>query len=74
VWRPRCDGAVLDINLRCETSEPIARELKARGTPILAVTGYSTEQRPLVFQDIPTLTKPVHEAGLVARLLHCLAE
>jgi len=25
----RCDGAVLDINLRGETSEPIARELKA---------------------------------------------
>ncbi len=70
----RCDGAVLDINLRGETSEPVACELKARGTPFLASTGYSFEQRPKIFHDVPTLTKPVAEADLVASLRHCLGK
>ena len=36
-----CDAAVLDINLGHETADPIARELLARASPFLALTGYT---------------------------------
>lgn len=72
VARHHLDAAILDINLRGETSAPVACELNRRGTPFLAVTGYSDEQRPPVFHDAPTLTKPVREADLIAALHRCL--
>jgi len=68
-----CDGAVLDINLRGETSEPVATELISRGTPFIALTGYSPGQRPSIFANIPTLTKPVRAADLIAAVRGFLA-
>ena len=42
-----CDAAVLDVNLgNNETSEPVARELRARSTPFVVLSGYSSEQHP----------------------------
>jgi DNA-binding NtrC family response regulator len=54
-----CDAAVLDINLRGETSEPVAKELHARGIPFLTMTGYARAQQPKIFEGAPTFTKPV---------------
>jgi DNA-binding NtrC family response regulator len=54
-----CDAAVLDINLRGETSEPVAKELHARGIPFITMTGYARAQQPAIFEGTPTFTKPV---------------
>jgi DNA-binding response OmpR family regulator len=67
VAEPGCDVAVLDVNLGSETSEPIARKLRASGTPFVVLTGYSTDQRPW-FHDATILTKPSQIADLVAAL------
>jgi DNA-binding response OmpR family regulator len=68
-----CDAAVLDVHLgRGETSEPVARELAARGTPFVTVTGYSHEQRPLAFEGSPVLPKPIQFADLLAALQNSL--
>ncbi len=56
---PGCDAAILDINLRGETSEAIADELKAKAIPFLTMTGYSLAQQPPAFDGAPALTKPV---------------
>jgi DNA-binding response OmpR family regulator len=36
-----CDFAVLDVNLRDETAEPVARELRSRSTPFLFLSAVS---------------------------------
>ena len=70
-----CDAALLDVHLgRDETSEPVARELRLRGTPFLTVTGYSHEQRPAAFAGSPVLSKPVRPSELVKELQRCLAD
>jgi DNA-binding response OmpR family regulator len=63
-----CDGAVLDVNLGKETSEPIAHRLLAEGTPFLVISGYAATQHPKVFQGAPALTKPVRTERLLAEL------
>jgi CheY-like chemotaxis protein len=63
-----CDVAVLDVNLGDETSEPIAERLRARGTPFVVLTGYSTEQLPPGFRGAPVLSKPTFPAVLLAAL------
>src|SRR5262244_3382338 len=50
-----CDVAVLDVNLGSETAEPIALELRARRTPFVVVSGYSSEQHPPSFHGAPQL-------------------
>jgi DNA-binding NtrC family response regulator len=64
-----CDAAVLDINLRGETSEPVAKELNRRGIPFITMTGYARAQQPAVFERAPTFTKPV-SMDLVIDQLH----
>ena len=39
-----CDIAVLDVNLRDETAEPVARELRLRRTPFLFLSAVSRDQ------------------------------
>jgi DNA-binding response OmpR family regulator len=63
-----CDVAVLDVNLRDETAEPIARELRFRGTPFLFLSAVSKENLPLGFNDEVLLPKPVRPTVLVAAL------
>lgn len=63
-----CDAGVLDIHLGRETSEPVAKELIARGTPFVTVSGYSGLQRPPIFANAPLLSKPVRIEALVAAL------
>ena len=67
-----CDVAVLDVNLGKETSEPIACELQARGTPFVVLSGYSSEQHPPGLRGAPVLSKPARPSNLVATLLRCV--
>lgn len=67
-----CDAALLDINLRGETSEAIAHELKSRACPFISLTGYTLERLPAVFADAPALSKPVRSRVLIAELRRCL--
>ena len=67
-----CDVAVLDVNLGSETAEPIALELRARRTPFVVVSGYSSEQHPPSFHGAPQLSKPVRPEELVTMLRNCM--
>jgi PAS domain S-box-containing protein len=69
----KCDGAVLDINLGRETSEPIAQMLLANGTRFITISGYSREQHPSIFNGVPALVKPVRAKVLVEEINKCLA-
>ena len=63
-----CDAAVLDVNLGKETGAPVALELRARGTPFVVLSGYSSEQHPAAFRGAPFLSKPTRPDVLVAML------
>ncbi|MGO8955159.1 MAG: response regulator [Rhodomicrobium sp.] len=63
-----CDAAVLDINLRGGTSEPVAHGLKARSIPFVTITGYAQGQLPAVFEGVPNFTKPVRLPLVAAEL------
>ncbi len=58
-------GAVLDINIRGGTSEPVAEELERRRVPFFFVSGYAS---PLLISQrlrvILRLPKPVNEIEL----------
>ncbi len=63
-----CDAAVLDIQLRGETSEAVGHVLAALHIPFVTMTGYSRNQQPTVFEGVPTFTKPVPSAMIVAQI------
>jgi DNA-binding response OmpR family regulator len=63
-----CDMAVLDVNLGRETSEQVARELRALSKPFVVLSGYSSEQHPPEFQGAPFLSKPARPSELVMLL------
>jgi DNA-binding response OmpR family regulator len=63
-----CDVAVLDVNLRNETVEPVARELRSRSTPFLFLSAVSRADLPPGFDDEILLPKPARPAVLVAAL------
>jgi DNA-binding response OmpR family regulator len=66
-----CDVAVLDVNLGSETAEPVALELRARGTPFIVLSGYSSDQHPPGFRGAPMLSKPARPQDLVAMVRSC---
>jgi PAS domain S-box-containing protein len=53
------DCAVLDLNLRGDLVYPIAEKLEKRGTPIIFVTGYGTENMDRRYAHFPVMQKPV---------------
>jgi DNA-binding response OmpR family regulator len=69
-----CDVAVLDVNLRDETAEPVARELRSRRTPFVFLSAVSREHLPPGFSDEVLLPKPARRAVLVAALQSSIAE
>lgn len=69
-----CDAAVLDVNLGKETAEPVAIELRARGTPFIVLSGYSSDQHPPGFRGAPSLSKPARPDDLLALLSKSLDE
>jgi len=68
IGKTGCDAAVLDINLRGETSEAVALELRDRGVPFITMTGYARTQQPAIFEGVPTFTKPVAMDAVIAQL------
>lgn len=65
IYDQRVDAAVLDVNLGQENSEAVAFELNRRGIPFVAVSGYTTDQRPRVFENSPYLVKPFRAQDLI---------
>ncbi len=63
-----CHAAVLDIQLRGETSDAVAHVLSALGIPFMTVTGYGRTQKAPIFEGIPHFTKPVPSSMIVAEL------
>lgn len=68
-----CDAAVLDVNVGSETSEPIAAELRDKGTPFLTVSGASRDHQPNVLRSAPAVTKPLKKERLIAEIKRLLA-
>lgn len=69
-----CDVAVLDVNLGRETAEPIALELRARGTPFVVLSGYSSDQHPPGFHGAPMLSKPARPDEIIAVVVKFMAD
>jgi CheY-like chemotaxis protein len=69
-----CDVAVLDVNLRNETAEPVARELRLRCTPFLFLSAVSRDHLPPEFDNEVLLPKPAQSAALVAALQRFLGQ
>src|SRR4051812_44345412 len=68
-----CDIALLDVNLGSENAGPVALELRARGTPFVVLSGYSSEQHPSEFHGAPLLSKPIRPTDLVALLFRYMS-
>ena len=68
-----CDVAVLDFNLRDETVEEVARELDARGTPFLFLSGVPRERLPHWCNDAILLPKPARVGALSECLLQLIS-
>jgi CheY-like chemotaxis protein len=62
------DFAVLDFNLREETSAPVADALAERGIPFFFLTGYRRDALPERFSDRVVLAKPVRTSELSSAL------
>jgi len=69
---PRCDVAVLDVNLGGETCEPVAQKLRASGKPFVVLTGYSADNLAPSFNDATILTKPPCITDVVAAVRGCV--
>jgi two-component system, response regulator PdtaR len=69
-----CDAAVLDINLGCETSEPVAQELRTKNIPFVILTGYAKSAALSGYDGASVISKPVRPAELIATLLRCLRQ
>ncbi len=52
------DLAILDINVRGRTIDPIAEIIHRRGVPFIFLTGYATSALPSAFTNKPYLQKP----------------
>lgn len=64
------DGALLDVNLRRETSYPVAEHLTMLGVPFAFLSGYAANQLRPDFSTMPLLSKPIS----VHALRTCLAQ
>ena len=58
------DFALIDVNLRGESSFPIADELKRRGVPFVFVSGYTESAVRHVHPDVRLLRKPIRAQDL----------
>lgn len=68
------DAAILDVNLKGETSYPLAADLRAAGVPILFATGYGRVAHPEEFAGTMTVTKPYNGASIARALQAAIAD
>ena len=59
------DFAVIDANLRGESSSPIAAELRRLSIPFCVCTGYRPSDLKAQFGEAATIQKPVNPATLL---------
>jgi DNA-binding response OmpR family regulator len=71
--RERPDFAVIDANLRGESSAPLARQLKELGISFCVCTGYRPDDLRPTFGDVVLIQKPVSARALVAALASAAA-
>jgi DNA-binding response OmpR family regulator len=62
------DLACLDLNIGSETSHELARALRARGVPVVFVSGRDARALPEDLREVPVLGKPVNTGALLATL------
>jgi CheY-like chemotaxis protein len=65
---PECDGAVLDVNIRGDRIDPVARALRARRVPLIFATGYGARAAPAVAGE-PVIEKPYTLQALSAAVI-----
>ncbi len=65
---PQPDVAVIDANLRGETSAPLATRLRERGIPFCVCTGYRINDLKSLFGDVATIRKPIDPKQLLQTL------
>jgi DNA-binding response OmpR family regulator len=63
-----CHAAILDTNLKGESSGPAALALTARGVPFIVLSGYSRDQQSAAFAGALHLQKPCRPERLVQAL------
>lgn len=66
------DLAVVDANLRGETSLSLVEQLNALGIPFCICTGYSADDLIASFGNVATLQKPVTPGKLLAVVGECV--
>jgi DNA-binding response OmpR family regulator len=59
------DAAVVDANLRGESSAPLVARLRDLAVPFCVCTGYRNVDLKATFGDAPTLQKPIDPAVLL---------
>ena len=64
VHREELDGAVLDVRLDGDTTEPVAAVLISQGVPVVLTTGHEADQLPPGLRHLPRLQKPFEERDL----------
>ena len=60
--------AVLDVTLGTKDCSPVAEVLQSRGIPFIFVTGHSESFADGSWREIPLVSKPITEDGLVKAL------
>jgi DNA-binding response OmpR family regulator len=68
------DFAIIDANLRGQSSSPLARRLNELDVPFCICTGYRVEDLRSTFGDVPVVQKPVRARTLLAIINAVLAE
>lgn len=63
-----CDAAIVDVNLRGATSEPIIFELTRRDIPFIVVSGYQISKKGGLWRNVRSLIKPIEEDDLIREL------
>lgn len=63
------DAAILDVNLRGETSYPIADALASRDVPFVFASGYERRLLPERYHDVRMCTKPFDPRSVTHALL-----
>jgi two-component SAPR family response regulator len=62
------DAALIDVELRGQTSEPIVAQCRRRGLPVIIASAHTPGQLPDFCDGLPYLGKPVHYGRLAEML------
>lgn len=70
---PECSAtaigfAIIDFNLKGETTEALARALRAEGVAFVLVTGSPVDALPPELRDAPILVKPLQPRDLASAI------